>query len=43
MRYTPDVAEKGSDRQFRRIRVAVNLQNVTVRYRNGYYPFGPPQ
>ncbi|MES1261862.1 MAG: VWA domain-containing protein [Acidobacteriota bacterium] len=43
MRYTPDVAEKGSDRQFRRIRVAINLPNVTVRYRNGYYPFSPPQ
>jgi VWFA-related protein len=44
MRYTPDVAEKGSNRQFRRIRVAVNnLPNVTLRYRPGYYPFGVPQ
>ncbi len=43
MRYTPDVAEKGNNRQFRRIRVGVDLQNVTVRYRSGYYPFAPPQ
>ena len=43
MRYTPDVAEKGSDRQFRRIRVAVDLPNVTLRFRNGYYPFAPPK
>jgi Ca-activated chloride channel family protein len=43
MRYTPDVKEKGADRQFRRIRVAVDLQNVTLRYRTGYYPFAPPQ
>jgi Ca-activated chloride channel family protein len=43
MRYTPDVDEKGVGRQFRRIRVAVNLPNVTIRYRPGYYPFAPPQ
>jgi len=44
MRYTPDVADKGADRQFRRIRIAVNnLPNVTLRYRAGYYPFAPPQ
>lgn len=43
MRYTPDVADKGNSRQFRRIRVAVNLPNITLRYRNGYYPFAPPQ
>jgi Ca-activated chloride channel family protein len=44
MRYTPDVADKSSARQFRRIRVAVTpngveLPNVTVRYRPGYFPF----
>lgn len=43
MRYTPDVAEKGTNRQFRKIRVGVDLQNVTIRYRSGYYPFAPPQ
>jgi hypothetical protein len=43
MRYTPDVAEKGNSRVFRRIRVAVNLPNVTIRNRTGYYPFAPPQ
>lgn len=43
MRYTPDVAEKSSERQFRRIRVAVDLPNVVLRYRSGYYPFAPPR
>jgi VWFA-related protein len=43
MRYTPDVGDKGANRQFRRIRVAVDLPNVTLRYRSGYYPFAPPQ
>ena len=48
IRYTPDVSEKSSERQYRRIRVAVkpngiDLPNVTIRYRPGYYPFAPPQ
>jgi Ca-activated chloride channel homolog len=38
MRYSPDVAEKGSERTFRRLKVTVNLLGVKVRYRNGYYP-----
>jgi VWFA-related protein len=38
MRYTPDVGDKGSDRVFRRLKVTVNLANVKIRYRNGYYP-----
>ena len=40
MRYIPDVTEKSESRQFRRIRVAVNLPNIQLRYRTGYYPFG---
>ena len=28
-------------RRFRNIKVAVNLPNVKVRYRKGYYPFHP--
>jgi VWFA-related protein len=44
MRYTPDVAEKTDSRQFRRIKVSVNnLPTVIVRYREGYYPFAPPE
>ena len=43
MRYTPSVSEKSEQRQFRRIRVVVDLPNVQVRYRSGYYPFGVPQ
>lgn len=44
MRYTPDVADKGADRQFRRIKVTIpTLPAAIIRYRPGYYPFGVPQ
>lgn len=44
MRYTPDVADKGSDKQFRRIKVTIpSLPAAVIRYRPGYYPFGVPQ
>lgn len=42
MRYTPDTGPGSEARQFRRIKVAVNLPGVQVRYRNGYYPFAVP-
>lgn len=42
MRYTPDIAPGTENKQFRRIKVSVNLPNVQLRYRSGYYPFGPP-
>jgi hypothetical protein len=43
MRYTPDIAAGTEREAIPPIKVAVNLQNVQVRYRNGYYPFGVPQ
>jgi Ca-activated chloride channel homolog len=43
IRYTPDVGQNSESRQFRRVKVAVNLPGIELRYRNGYYPFGPPQ
>ena len=42
MRYTPDIAPGTENKQFRKIKVAVDLPNIQLRYRNGYYPFGPP-
>jgi VWFA-related protein len=42
MRYTPDVGPGSDNRQFRKIKVAVGVPGVELRYRNGYYPFAPP-
>jgi VWFA-related protein len=42
IRYTPDIGVTSETRQFRRIKVAVNLPGVELRYRNGYYPYAPP-
>jgi len=39
LRYTPDSAD--GKKQFRNINVKVNLANVKVRARKGYYPFAP--
>ena len=39
LRYVPE--ETDVSRQFREIRVEVNLPNVRVRARKGYYPFNP--
>lgn len=39
MRYTPDNTDVA--KKFRKIEVKVNLANVTVRAREGYYPFAP--
>ncbi len=38
LRYTPDTDPKTEGKTFRNIRVAVNLPNVKVRARKGYYP-----
>ncbi|MGA3186344.1 MAG: VWA domain-containing protein [Bryobacteraceae bacterium] len=40
LRYIPDVPAE-SVRQYRNIEVKVNLANVTVRARKGYYPYTP--
>jgi Ca-activated chloride channel family protein len=42
MRYTPDVGPNSEGKQFRRIKISVNLPTAQLRYRNGYYPFAPP-
>jgi len=39
LRYVPDATDTG--RQFRKIQVRVNLANVQVRARTGYYPYAP--
>lgn len=39
LRYTPDIGP--GSRDFRNIRVTVNLPNVKIRHRKGYYPFSP--
>jgi Ca-activated chloride channel homolog len=41
IRYTPDVKPSSEARQFRHIKVTVNLPTAQLRYRNGYYPFAP--
>lgn len=41
LRYVPDIGPGTDKKQFRDIRVAVNLPNVKIRYRKGYYPFAP--
>lgn len=41
LRYTPDIGPGSDARQFRNIRVNVNLPNVKIRHRKGYYPFAP--
>ena len=52
MRYHPDLknecppdqphCDTTENRQYRRIKVTVGLPNVTLRYRDGYYPFAVP-
>jgi VWFA-related protein len=42
LRYRTD-GDAPSSKPFRKIRVAVDLPNVTLRYRQGYYPNGVPQ
>jgi Ca-activated chloride channel family protein len=39
LRYVPDNTD--SPRQFRNIKVEVNLPSVKLRYRKGYYPYAP--
>jgi Ca-activated chloride channel family protein len=41
LRYIPDIPASDSPRPFRSINVKVNLPNVKVRARKGYYPFNP--
>jgi hypothetical protein len=41
LRYSPDIDAKSAGKAFRNIRVAVNLPNVKIRARKGYYPAAP--
>jgi VWFA-related protein len=41
LRYTPDINPKTETKTFRNIKVAVNLQNIKIRARKGYYPQAP--
>ena len=53
MRYHPDFrsdcppgqakCESSVDKQYRHIKVTVGVPNVTLRFRDGYYPFAVPQ
>lgn len=40
LRYIPDIGSS-DPKQFRNIRIAVDLPNIKLRYRKGYYPFAP--
>jgi Ca-activated chloride channel family protein len=41
LRYTPDINPKSEGKAFRNIRVAVDLPNIKIRARKGYYPAAP--
>ncbi|MBV9507208.1 MAG: VWA domain-containing protein [Acidobacteriia bacterium] len=42
LRYIPDVGQDEKPRQFRRIKVEVDVPDVLIRARKGYYPSGVP-
>jgi VWFA-related protein len=42
LRYIPDVGPDDKPRQFRRIKVEVDVPDVIIRARKGYYPAGVP-
>ncbi|HKW99711.1 MAG TPA: VWA domain-containing protein [Bryobacteraceae bacterium] len=42
LRYTPDIDPRSDNKAFRNIRVTVDLPNVKIRARKGYYPQGMP-
>ncbi|MFB3829965.1 MAG: VWA domain-containing protein [Bryobacteraceae bacterium] len=41
LRYVPDIGPGTDGKQFRSIKVAVDLPNIRIRHRKGYYPFAP--
>ena len=41
LRYAPDIGAGTDGKQFRAVKVTVDLPNVKVRARKGYYPFNP--
>ena len=42
LRYTPDIDPEDKPKQFRKIKVEVNLPSITIRARRGYYPVSLP-
>lgn len=42
IRYTPDVGPASESKQYRHIKVTVDVPTAQLRYRNGYYPYAPP-
>jgi hypothetical protein len=41
LRYSPDIGPGSDKKQFRAIKVAVDLPNIKIRHRKGYYPYSP--
>ena len=41
LRYVPDSAANAKEKSFHNIKIQVDLANVKVRYRKGYFPYGP--
>jgi Ca-activated chloride channel homolog len=41
LRYIPDIEERSDPKQFRNIKIEIDLPNIKIRARKGYYPSNP--